>query len=80
MEGISRGETEDIWVVYMEKRRLRCELIATLCNFLRKKNVEGDVTNDRILANGTKMHRRSLDWILEKYPYHKCGQTLQQAS
>lgn len=79
LEGIPRDETQDSWVIHTEKRRLRCELI-TLCNFLRRKNVERDVTNDRILGNGTKVHQRSLDWILEKCLYHKGGQTLQQAS
>lgn len=63
----------------MEKRRLRCELIS-LYHFLRRKNVKGDATNDRMLGNGTKLHQRSLDWILGRCLYHRGGQTLQQTS
>lgn len=80
---VQRGEAEDTWVVYLEKRRLRDS--TALCTFMRKRNGAGDanffslVTTDRTCGNLTKLHQGKfrLD-IWKECLSHEDGQTLEQ--
>lgn len=67
----------------MEKRRLKDDLIA-LCNFLNKRNGEGDAglfsvpTDVRIRGNDIQLHCSV--WTKEKIFYCESSQTLEQIS
>lgn len=70
----------------LEKRRLRCDLVAPY-NFLRKECREGAGelrTNDRMQGNGTKLcqERFRLDCVQpeKKFLFREGGQTLEQIS